>query len=102
MNPYSSLCDDFGVYVYVNTKMDLPSGRETVLHFFESLRKTFPQMTDFDCRDNGEYVYTFKKNGKRCAYEGVPEDVAIELSKAPSVGQMLNSEIKGQYPFRYV
>ena len=24
MNPYSSLCDDFGVYVYVNTKMDLP------------------------------------------------------------------------------
>ena len=23
MNPYSSLCDDFGVYVYLNTKMDL-------------------------------------------------------------------------------
>src|SRR6266436_3993485 len=56
MIPYSSLCDDFGVYVYVNTKMELPSNRETVLHFFESLRKTFPQMTDFDCRDNGEYV----------------------------------------------
>ena len=33
MNPYSSLCDDFGVYVYVNTKMNLPSGRETILHF---------------------------------------------------------------------
>ena len=30
MNPYSSLCDDFGVYVYLNTKLDLPSGRETV------------------------------------------------------------------------
>jgi len=56
MNPYSSLCDDFGVYVYVNTKMDLPSGRETVLHFFDGLRKTYPQMTDFDSRESGEYV----------------------------------------------
>src|SRR6266481_5012071 len=56
MNPYSSLCDDFGIYVYMNTKMELPTNRETVLHFFESLRKRFPQMTDFDHRDSGEYV----------------------------------------------
>lgn len=56
MNTYSSLCDDFGVYVYLNTKMDLPTSRETVLHFFDSLQKSFPQMTDFDCRENGEYV----------------------------------------------
>src|SRR5436190_6109338 len=56
MNPYSSHCDDFGVYVYTNAKMELPHNRETVLHFFDSLQKTFPQMTDFDCRDNGEYV----------------------------------------------
>jgi hypothetical protein len=56
MNPYSSLCDDFGVYVYLNSKMPLPNNRETILHFFESLRKTFPSMTDFEVRDNGEYV----------------------------------------------
>jgi hypothetical protein len=57
MNPYSSLvCDDFSVFVYVNTKMELPTRRETVLHFFDSLQKTFPQMTDFDTRENGEYV----------------------------------------------
>jgi hypothetical protein len=56
MNPYTSLCDDFGVYVYLNTKMELPSGRETILHFFDSLQKTFPHMTDFDCRESGEYV----------------------------------------------
>jgi hypothetical protein len=56
MNPYSSLCDDFGVYVYMNTKMELPSRREAVLHFFDSLQKAIPTMTDFDCRDNGEYV----------------------------------------------
>ncbi len=56
MNNYGSLCDDFGVYVYVNTKMELPNKRETVLHFFDSLRKSFPQMTDLDCRETGEYV----------------------------------------------
>jgi hypothetical protein len=56
MNAYNSLCDDFGVYVYVNTKMDLPGKRETVLNFFDSLQKTFPQMTDFDARESGEFV----------------------------------------------
>jgi hypothetical protein len=56
MNPYSSLSDDFGIYVYTNTKMELPNRRETVLHFFDSLQKTFPEMTDFDKRENGEYV----------------------------------------------
>src|SRR6516225_8765065 len=56
MNPYSTLCDDFGVYVYMNTKMELPRRRETVLHFFDSLQKTFPKMTDFECRETGEFV----------------------------------------------
>jgi hypothetical protein len=56
MNPYSSLCDDFGVYVYINTKMDLSNRRETVLHFFDAIQKTCPQMTDFDCRESGEFV----------------------------------------------
>lgn len=57
MNPYSSLiCDDFSVYVYTNTKMELSTRRETVLHFFDSLRKMFPRMTEFETRENGEYV----------------------------------------------
>jgi hypothetical protein len=56
MTPYGSLCDDFGVYVYVNTKMELPTNREGVLHFFDSLQKTFPMMTDLDCRESGEFV----------------------------------------------
>lgn len=56
MNQYNSLCDDFGVYTHLNTKMDLPANRESVLHFFDTLQKSFPQMTDFDCRENGEFV----------------------------------------------
>src|SRR5438477_653486 len=69
MNPYSSLCDDFGVYVYLNSKMELPAGRETILHFFDSLQKTFPQMTDFDCRENGEYV--LEENREQGSYRWV-------------------------------
>ena len=42
------------------------------------------------------------KNGKRSAYNGVPEDVALDLSKAPSVGSMINSTIKPNYPHRYI
>ena len=69
MNHYTSLCDDFGVYVYLNTKMQLPAGRETVLHFFDSLQKTFPQMTDFECRENGEYV--LEENREQGSYRWV-------------------------------
>jgi hypothetical protein len=56
MNPYPTLCDDFGVYVYLNTKVDLPSGSETVLHFFDTVQKAFPELTEFERRDSGEYV----------------------------------------------
>lgn len=53
---YSTLCDDFGVYVYLNTKVDLPSSSETVLHFFDAVQKAFPEMTEFERRDSGEFV----------------------------------------------
>ena len=42
------------------------------------------------------------KNGKRSAYQGVPEELADEVSRAPSVGTMLNNEIKPNYGHRYV
>jgi hypothetical protein len=52
---YGSLCDDFGVSCYLIGKTEMPTGRETVLHFFESVRKAVPSMTDFEKRDSGEY-----------------------------------------------
>lgn len=50
---------------------------------------------------SGELIITWS-NGKRSAYSGVPEGKALELSKAASVGQMINSEIKPVYPHRYL
>jgi hypothetical protein len=56
MNSYASLCDDFGLSVYLHSKLEMPTNRETVLHFFEAVQKAFPTMTDFEKRDNGEYM----------------------------------------------
>ena len=51
--------------------------------------------------DTGELLVTFLRSGKTAAYQGVPEDVASKLANAPSVGQMLNDEIKPYYSFSY-
>jgi len=56
MNPYSSLCDDFYVNMNLGTEMELPTSRETVLHFFERIQKTYPTMRNFYCRDRGDFV----------------------------------------------
>lgn len=51
--------------------------------------------------ENQDLIITWK-NGRQSAYNGVTEELALELSKAPSVGSMLNSDIKPNYPHRYV
>jgi hypothetical protein len=38
MNHYASLSDDYYLNVNLNTEMDLPQNRETVLHFFEQIQ----------------------------------------------------------------
>src|SRR3989339_1193338 len=55
MNNYSSLCDDFFVDLYINTELELPSQRDTVLAFFERIQKHYPSMGSFFRRDNGEF-----------------------------------------------
>ena len=55
MNKYSSNCDEFYVNMHLNTEMDLPQNRESVLHFFEQLQKRFPKMSNFYTRERGEF-----------------------------------------------
>ena len=47
--------------------------------------------------EKAELMVTWAKSGKTSVYAGVPEGVALDLSNAPSVGQMVNSEIKPYY-----
>ncbi|MGD9855145.1 MAG: hypothetical protein AB7U20_09375 [Planctomycetaceae bacterium] len=56
MNRYASLADDFFVNMNLNTEMQLPSARETVLDFFGRVQKSFPSMRNFYTRENGDFV----------------------------------------------
>ena len=56
MSRYSSYSDDYYINMNLNTEMDLPQSRETVLHFFEQVRKHYPAMRNFYGRERGEFV----------------------------------------------
>jgi len=56
MHPYGSLADDYFVNLYLNTKMKLPEGRETILNFFERVQKSFPSLQKFYTRENDSFV----------------------------------------------
>lgn len=55
INSYSSLCDDFYVDMFINTELDLPAERDTVLTFFDRIQRQYPRMGRFVRRDNNEY-----------------------------------------------
>src|SRR5204862_2764791 len=65
MNPYNRDADDFYVDVVLNTEMELPSNRDTVLHFFEQLKKGFPDLRNFHTRENGDLVLEGDKEDER-------------------------------------
>jgi hypothetical protein len=56
MNRYNRDADDFYVNVNLNTEMELPTNRDTVLHFFEQMKKGFPEMRNFHTRESGDLV----------------------------------------------
>lgn len=56
MSGYGALSDDFYINMHLNTEMDLPQNRETVLHFFEQIQKSYPAMHNFYSRERGELV----------------------------------------------
>jgi hypothetical protein len=44
---FGALCTDFYINQKLSLKMDLPTERDTLLHFFDQVRKTRPGMTRF-------------------------------------------------------
>lgn len=56
MNRYLTDADDFYVNLNLNTEMELPSERDTVLHYFEQMRKAFPELSNFYTRESGDLV----------------------------------------------
>lgn len=56
MNNYNLLCDDFFVDMYINTELELPTQRDTILTFFERMQKQYASMGNFYCRNNNYYL----------------------------------------------
>lgn len=78
MNRYNRDADDFYVNVNLNTEMELPSNRDTVLHFFEQMKKGFPELRDFQSRENGDLVLESDKDAE------THRSVAIESRRLAS------------------
>jgi len=62
---YSSLCDDFSLGMHVNTQLDLPSERDTILTFFERIQKQFPQMGNFYRKESGDFCLEEHCHGEK-------------------------------------
>ncbi len=61
MNEYGAMSDDFYVNMNLSTEMDLPQGRESILHFFDQVRRRYPQIANFYSRDKQEFVLEEEK-----------------------------------------
>jgi hypothetical protein len=51
-NPYAAFCEDFYINMRLGSQLALPHQRESVLHLFERMQKSFPAMTRFRKSDN--------------------------------------------------
>ena len=61
MTEFASFGEDFYFNMNLATEMELRPGRESLLHFFEQIRRRYPMMKNFYSRDKDEYVLEEEK-----------------------------------------
>ncbi|HMO13812.1 MAG TPA: hypothetical protein PKD64_04625 [Pirellulaceae bacterium] len=62
MSGYGTYSDDYYNTLTLTTEMDLPTGRESLMHYFEQLQKCHPSMKHFYGRDDNEYILEEEKD----------------------------------------
>jgi hypothetical protein len=78
LNDYNLLCDDFYLDMYINTELDLPTQRDTILAFFERIQKQYSSMGCFYRRENNEYCLEEDSNTSQYRW------VALEIDRISS------------------
>lgn len=73
-NPFSSLCDDFYVDLYINTELELPKERDTILTFFERIQKQFPSMGRFYKGQRNEFSLEQDRQEGQCRWVTLESD----------------------------
>ncbi|SMP45920.1 hypothetical protein SAMN06265222_10228 [Neorhodopirellula lusitana] len=63
MSDYGVFGDEYYVNMNLSTEMELPQSRESVLHYFEQVRRRYPTMSNFYCREKDEFVLEEEKDG---------------------------------------
>lgn len=71
MSEYGVFSDEFYVNMNLSTEMELLQSRESVLHYFEQVRRQFPNMNNFYSREAGEYVLEEEKVDDRYRWTSV-------------------------------
>lgn len=61
---FGALCTDFYLNHKLALKMDLPSERETILHFFDRMRKSLPSMNRFKRYDGELALESARKDAR--------------------------------------
>ncbi|MEM9827952.1 MAG: hypothetical protein AAF958_15280 [Planctomycetota bacterium] len=56
MSHYGTIGDDYYVNMNLATEMELPQNRETLLHYFEQMRRRYPELQHFYSREKDEFV----------------------------------------------
>jgi hypothetical protein len=91
---YGILCDDFYINMTLNTELELPTNRDTILHFFERIQRQYPTMSSFyqrasgdfcldEDRESGSYRWVSVENNRICAGYVNPDslEMADEMHK---------------------
>lgn len=65
---FGALCDEFCVAVRLHLKLDLDPTRETILHFFEQIRRAEPRLSRLRRRDDGCIVLDEPDEGEGRRY----------------------------------
>ncbi|MCA9241547.1 MAG: hypothetical protein KDA37_15160 [Planctomycetales bacterium] len=91
MNPYASLADDYYLNLNLNTEMELPNNRETLLHFAEHMQRKYPEMRNFYGREKGDFILEEDKDGGQyrwCSLE--PRRMASGYVNPPTLKDALD------------
>jgi hypothetical protein len=73
-NGFTSLCDEFFIEMLINTELDLPTERDTVLAFCERIEKQFPSLNSFHRRENGDFVLEEDRQADKYRWVSIEAD----------------------------
>ncbi len=94
MSNYGQYCDEFYINMNLNTEMELPASRETLLHFFEQLKKKYPTMRNFYSRERGEYILEEDKDSGNYRWATVePKRVCSGFVNPPTLSDAVTQHL---------